>query len=704
MPHFQGHHGSRGRYIGGGGGIGPGSLPPAPGGAPRRKRKKKKSGSVRSRSQRAPSPRRERRLTASSMGTRQAASLRSAALASDLSGGIKRPASAHSHQKQMVEYASPGSGQVNDSTRRKVLDYGDGGLERQLALHAPPQVQQQGGFAEDPEQPQEYDYGADAQALAGAGINIRNPPREPVEAMGGQPAVRVPVTAADTTAQPLALEAPPVDERQMVRYDDPTAEPEIEVVNRDTDSVHQQGADMLEKTEQLMIKHNIPATPENFDIDTTIGTTAHQHANAGDVPHADERYNQRTLQAAENQPEAFAGHIGDPPLQPDQPLPAFGDPAEFEVKARKAAGAGRQGEFKRGLVTREQMDQRYDARAGVRKALREEQMQKRREIDRTPKTDNMDMHGTLPGEQKQFPMAGGTMQIRQDVPPDPRAAAKPKFPMPGGTMQIRQDVPMDPRAAAKPKFPMPGGVMRIRQPTTSIPAGKPAGLPRARYTDPARAALLAEGEAGLAKKIRDDAAEAQKKEAEKARRAQQAQVVAAMGRAAQGGTGAPTGGTGTPLVPPAGMPTLQPVNQPSSALLPHGTGGTAVPAIGGVPAVQTGGTHQPISAAMQAARSQVSFNQDVRRMHARNPSISLAQAAAQLNASLGTNWPTPAPLPSGAAVGGAVSATPAIGGGGGGGGGGTAPPVPAPPALPGGGALALAARQPGTPTSDATES
>ena len=139
------------------------------------------------------------------------------------------------------------------------------------------------------------------------------------------------------------------------------------------------------------------------------------------------------------------------------------------------------------------------------------------------------------------------------------------------------------------------------------------------------------------------------------------------------------------MVAPHGMPTLQPVNQPSSALLPHGTGGTAVPAIGGVPAVQTGGTHQPISAAMQAARSQVSFNQDVRRMHARNPSISLAQAAAQLNASLGTNWPTPAPLPSGAAVGGAVSATPAIGGGGGGGGGGTAPPVPGPPAPPGGG-------------------
>ena len=185
-------------------------------------------------------------MTASSMGSagRRAASLRSAVMESDFSGGRKRSArtaSASSHQNQMVEFASPGSGLVNDSSRTKAIDYGEGGLERSLMLHAGPQeVQQQGGFAEEVEQPEEYDYGGDAQALAGAGIDIRNRPREPTESIGGQVA-RVPVTGADATSSPLGLDAPPVEESQVVQYSDPTAEPEIEVVNRDTDPVHARG-------------------------------------------------------------------------------------------------------------------------------------------------------------------------------------------------------------------------------------------------------------------------------------------------------------------------------------------------------------------------------------------------------------------------------------------------------------------------------
>ena len=686
MPSYRRghHHGSRGRLIGGGGGIGPSHLPAAPGA--RRKRKKKKSGSVgsgRSGSRTKPLKRRERsperRLTAPDAPT-----ISYASSLPEKRGAVSLR-SAHSYQNQMVEYANPNSGQVHDSTSKKAIDYG-AGFEDQLLLDAPQiPIQQQGGFAEAEEPQAQPDYGADAAALGDATINIRNPVREPEEMIGGRAPAPVPTVAAAATAEPLGMDMPAPEaeppftghlqreteppftghlQRAVVPYDDPTAEPEIEVVHRPNDSVHQNGARMLQDVEQYMEKHEIEPTAEKYDFDSTVGTTANQHSRAGDHPDADGRYNQRVANTApqieapvhersvasriDNDVSASAG-LG--PLHSDSNI--FGDhtmkvsrkgggtdvvpytalteveknqlpanakiKADFSVNQHEASGAGRA--FKVGLEEAERRRKREDSRDARAAKLRLLQAQKRRGLG--TKEQNAVMNGTLPGEAQQML----------------------KFPMEMGTAQIRQEATDDPR-----------------QKTTMISAGQPARR-GGRFTTPEQDKILAMGARNLA-----DATAKAEAEAQKQRARQPAQA--------------------TPQPPPPGMPGLEAAG-PTSQVLAHGPGGSAVTGIGGVPTAQTGGAHALPGAAMQASQRVVAFNQHVRALMARNPGMTAATATAQLNSTYGTSYPVVQPLPSGPLAGGAVTA---LGGGGtappAGGGGPpaavTAPAVTAPPAPTGG--------------------
>ena len=384
------------------------------------------------------------------MGTdpRSAASLRSAVMESEISGGRKRSASAQSHQNHLVEYANHNTGKVHDSTSSKALDYGVGGIGQQLMLTAPPvphqPIQQSGGF-EEAEQPVEQpDYGADAARMAEAGIDIKNRPREPTESIGGQPAVRVPTVDASETQAPLALDAPQVHESQVVRYHDLTAEPEVELVNRAEDSVHQDASAMLNQAENSMANHDIQPTHNALQFEQTVGTSRQEHAAAGDHPDIHSRHDERP--SADVQPESRAltvAHrtdrdhaanavLGDRhrnqsvfgdhtvavkgpeqitrrvpyhELSPDQlqslPAEAF-DQAQFALGQRRMAvargsGVDRGPEFKRGHVQEDIRRHREDARRKASKMHKNIVMGVRRPgLD--PKVQNQLMHGSLPNE------------------------------------------------------------------------------------------------------------------------------------------------------------------------------------------------------------------------------------------------------------------------------------------------------------------